>query len=62
MFEFIALNGGTMLVGLVLLGIVTAIVTRLVRDKRRGKCASCDGCSGACHASADCHKNDIHSL
>ena len=47
-------NLGTVLVALALLGVVTAIVRRLIRDRRQGKsacgcnCASCP-MGGACH-------------
>ena len=37
---------GTILTGLVLLGIVAVIILKIVRDKRKGKCAGCScGCS-----------------
>jgi hypothetical protein len=32
---------GTIITGLVLLGIVTAIIVKVVRDKRKNKCAGC---------------------
>ena len=37
---------GTAFVGLILAGIVTAIIVKLVKDKRRGK--SCAGCPCGC--------------
>jgi hypothetical protein len=44
-------NLGTILVGLVVFGILAAVVAKLIRDKRKGKCVGCDcGCGGsACH-------------
>ncbi len=55
MLSFFAENGGTILVGLVVLGIVAAIVTKMVRDKRKGKSVACScGCEG-CPAAASCH-------
>ncbi|MDR2610323.1 MAG: FeoB-associated Cys-rich membrane protein [Clostridiales Family XIII bacterium] len=49
MFDALRENAGTIVVGLILLGIVAAIIIKLARDKRKGKCVSCDcaGCSGA---------------
>ena len=52
--QWLSENWGTVLVALALLGIVTAIVRQLIRDKRKGKsacgcnCASCP-MGGACH-------------
>jgi hypothetical protein len=39
-------NLGTIVIGLVVLGVVAAIVIKLIRDKRKGSGCSC-GC-GAC--------------
>lgn len=43
---------GTIVVGLLLLALVSAIIWKMVRDARAGKdifCGgSCSGCSGAC--------------
>jgi len=50
MISFIVKNLGTIAIGLVLAGIAAAIVVRLGRDKKKGKCAGCDGCPGR----ADC--------
>ncbi|MDR1156903.1 MAG: FeoB-associated Cys-rich membrane protein [Oscillospiraceae bacterium] len=45
MLTVLAENLGTILVGLVVLGILAAIVAKLIRDKRKGKCVGCDcGC------------------
>ena len=41
------MNWGTVIVGLIVLCIVAAIVVKLVRDKKKGKCPGCDcGCAG----------------
>jgi hypothetical protein len=37
-------NMGTILTALVLLGIVTAVILKIVRDKRKGKCSGCPRC------------------
>jgi hypothetical protein len=49
---FISENIGTIVVGLAILGIVAAIVVKMVKDKKKGKhigcdCGSCSGCSEA---------------
>jgi len=37
---------GTILIGLILLGVVAGIILKIVRDKRKGKCAGCScGCT-----------------
>jgi len=41
---------GTILTVLVLAGIVTAIILKIVMDKRKGKCA---GCSCCCASDSD---------
>ena len=45
MFEFITANLGTIVTGLVILAVAAAIVIKLIKDKRKGKCCSC-GCGG----------------
>jgi hypothetical protein len=57
---------GTFIVGLILAGIVAAIIVKIVRDKRKGGCATCScGCSGcaaggpACEETAQSGKEHI---
>ena len=46
MVTFLSNNAGTILTGLVLLGIVTAIILKMRRDKKKNKCAGCScGCA-----------------
>ncbi|MFR8003407.1 MAG: FeoB-associated Cys-rich membrane protein [Hydrogeniiclostridium sp.] len=55
MFDFLAQNWGTIVVGLILLAIVIAVVHNLAHSKRQGK-NSCEcGCEN-CAASSMCHK------
>ena len=55
MFSWIAENAGTILVCLVMIAIVAAIITSLIRCRRRGK-SSC-GCNCAhCSMAGSCHK------
>ncbi|MDR1664908.1 MAG: FeoB-associated Cys-rich membrane protein [Clostridiales bacterium] len=52
MLPFLAENLGTIVISLILAGIVTAIIVKLIKDKRKGKCAGCNcGCEG-CNARA----------
>ena len=48
MFGWILENLGTILIGLLLIGIVAAIVVSLIRKKKRGHSCGCGcgGCSG----------------
>ena len=53
MISFLTQNIGTIAVGLIIAGIVAAVVIKIVRDKKRGKCVSCDcGCAGCPKASS----------
>ena len=52
-------NWGSILVALALLGIVAAIVRRLIRDRRQGRSAC--GCNCAsCPMGGACHKKVLH--
>ena len=48
MLDSMAQHLGTVAIGLIVAGVVAAIIVKIVRDKRRGKCAGCDcgGCPG----------------
>ena len=54
MIRFLAENRGTILTGLVLLGIVTAIILKIRRDIKKGKAA---GCRASCFC---CRGNTAH--
>jgi hypothetical protein len=55
MITWITANLGTLAIGLLVLGIVAAIVCKLVRDKKKGKHLGCDcGSCGACPYGEDC--------
>jgi hypothetical protein len=46
MLTFLSLHLGTLVIGLLVAGFVAAIVIKLVRDKKKGKCPGCDcGCA-----------------
>ena len=44
-------NLGTIVVGLAVAGMLAAIVAKIVRDKRKGRCAGCD-CANCLHTSS----------
>ena len=53
MFEWIASNAASLIVGLVVLAVLGLALWKLLRDKKRGKgsCScggGCPGCSGSC--------------
>ncbi|GHV26479.1 hypothetical protein FACS18948_2230 [Clostridia bacterium] len=56
MFEYIGQNLGTIAVGLIVAGIVAAIIAKLVRDKKKGKHIGCDCDCGECSLKGGCHK------
>jgi hypothetical protein len=55
MIQTIINNAGTIIVSLLLIGMVTAILIKLRKDKKQGK-STC-GCScGSCPMAGTCHK------
>ncbi|MDR3072074.1 MAG: FeoB-associated Cys-rich membrane protein [Clostridiales Family XIII bacterium] len=49
MLTILSENIGTIVICLVVAGIATAIVFKLIRDKRKGKCVGCScGCTDGC--------------
>lgn len=56
MAEFFINNGSTIVIGVILLAIVTAVIRKMLKDRREGKtCGSCSGCSG-CAGTSRCGK------
>ena len=55
MFEWIGENLGTILICLALVGLITLILVRLRKDKKKGKC-SCGGQCACCPMAGTCHK------
>lgn len=55
MLQGIAENAGTIVVSLALIGLITGIVVKLRKDKKKGKCA-CGGNCGCCPMGDCCHK------
>ena len=46
MLNYIYKNAGSLLTGIVIFGIVSLIIFKIIRDKKKGKIIGCDcGCS-----------------
>ncbi len=56
MGSFLQAYGGTILVGLALLAVVTAVVVKLCRDRRKGQNSCGCGCDH-CASAGMCHKH-----
>ena len=55
MIQTIINNAGTIIVSLLLIGMVTAILIKLRKDKKQGKSTCGCGC-GSCPMAGTCHK------
>ncbi len=55
MFGWIAANIGTIIVGMVVAGVLAAIIFSIVRDKKKGKSSCGCGCEN-CAMKGQCHK------
>lgn len=56
MLAWIWANMATLLISLVLLAIVAAVITVMVRDRKKGK-SPCGGNCGHCPMGGSCHKH-----
>lgn len=54
MLDFFSNNWGTLLVGIIVLAVVSLVIVKLIRDKKKGKKACGCDCTH-CSASAGCH-------
>ena len=55
MFQWIGENAGTIIVSIALIALVTAVIIRMGKEKKRGK-STC-GCNcGCCPMAGSCHK------
>ncbi|MDE5583667.1 MAG: FeoB-associated Cys-rich membrane protein [Ruminococcus sp.] len=52
--NFITENAGTILVGLIVLAVITAIILKIIADKKKGKSSCGCGCEN-CPSSKVCH-------
>ena len=57
MWEILAENAGTIAVAAVLALIISVIVFRMVKNRKKGKCSCSSGCSG-CPFSGKCGGNE----
>ena len=55
MIEFIAKYGGTILVSVIVVAVITAVAIKLLKDKKAGKTSCGCGCKN-CPSSGMCHK------
>ena len=57
MMAFLAENGGTIAVLAILIAVLTAIVVKFIRDKKKGKGMCACGCA-VCPSKNMCHGSD----
>ena len=53
--SWLSANWGTIVVCALLLAMVSGLIYKLIRDKKRGKSSCCGGCSG-CAMQGTCHQ------
>ena len=54
MADFFAVHWGTLLTGALVLAVVTLVVLKMAKDRKKGK-KSCGCDCGSCSAAAGCH-------
>ena len=47
-------NLGTVIIGLAVACIIAAVIAKIVRDKKKGKCVGCDCANGKCPNQSSC--------
>ena len=57
MIAFLTENAGTIVVLAVLIAVLTAIIVKFIRDKKKGKGLCACGCAG-CPSKNMCHNSD----
>ena len=57
MWSFLAENGGTLLVGVLVLAVVVLVVLKILGNRRKGKSSCGCGCDH-CPSSGMCHSRD----
>lgn len=60
MMAFLAENAGTIIVLVILIAVLTAIIIKFIRDKKKGKGLCACGCAG-CPSKNMCHKESSKS-
>ena len=60
-WNWLCVNGGTVLVCALILGMMAGLILVMIRDKKKGKscCGGCSGCAmrGSCHGSCSSKKD-----
>lgn len=56
MFSWLSANIGTIIVSAILIAVITKVIVKLVKDKKKGKSSCGCGCSN-CAMSGTCHSN-----
>lgn len=54
MMKFLSENLGTIITGIVIAGVITAVIFKMVKDRKKGK-SSCGCDCGCCSNSKLCH-------
>ena len=57
MLAFLTANLSTIIIAVIVIGILAAIIVKMIKDKKKGKSSCGCGCSN-CAASEICHKNN----
>lgn len=57
MLTFLTENLATIIIAVIVIGILAAIITKMIKDKKKGKSSCSCGCEN-CAASEICHKKD----
>ncbi|MDE6722947.1 MAG: FeoB-associated Cys-rich membrane protein [Eubacterium sp.] len=57
MFAFLTENLSTIIIAVIVIGILAAIIVKMIKDKKKGKSSCGCGCEN-CAASEICHKKD----
>ena len=57
MLAFLTENLATIIIAVIVIGILAAIIVKMIKDKKKGKSSCGCGCSN-CAASEICHKKD----
>ena len=57
MLAFLTANLSTIIIAVIVIGILAAIIVKMIKDKKKGKSSCGCGCSN-CAASEICHKKD----
>lgn len=57
MIEWFGNNIGTILISLALAGVIALVITKMVKDRKKGKASCCGGCAH-CSMCGMCHKKN----